>query len=132
MPIWIPSGLILGHIGPSQPKQNLDGSQMICYLGNIYGSNVVNNTDGIMIQLPHYDRNMVRSLKVYTPESLAPVHIIWQNWAQISRGSCVPSTHQKQLKMSFTSRKNGDEWSVEPEVMNEIEAFTCLKYGQAP
>lgn len=33
--------------------------------------------------------------------------------------------------MSFFSRKLGDEWSVEPKVMDDIEAFTCMMYGQA-
>ena len=54
---------------------------------NIHGSNVVNSTGGIMIQevkpdfdatnqdraLPLYERNKTRSLKVDTPETLAPV-----------------------------------------------------------
>jgi len=55
---------------------------------NIHGSNVVNSTAGIMIQevksgfsatddrvLPVYKRDTKRSLKVDTPETLAPVHI---------------------------------------------------------
>lgn len=56
---------------------------------NIHGSNVVNSAGGIMIQevkpgfdatnqdrtLPIYKRNKMRSLKVDTPETLAPVHI---------------------------------------------------------
>lgn len=32
--------------------------------------------------------------------------------------------------MSSFFRKLGDEWSVEPKVMDDIEAFTCLMYGQ--
>ena len=31
----------------------------------------------------------------------------------------------------FYLRKLGDEWSVKPEVVDDIEAFTCLMYGQA-
>ena len=56
---------------------------------NIHGSNVVNSTGGIMIQemkpgfdvsnkdrpLPVYKRSVTRSLKVHTPETLAPIHI---------------------------------------------------------
>jgi len=56
---------------------------------NIHGSNVVNSTGGIMIQevkpgfdangkdrkLPSYERSTARSLKVDTPETLAPIHI---------------------------------------------------------
>ena len=55
---------------------------------NIHGSNVVNSRAGIMIQevksgfsatddhiLPVYKRDTKRSLKVDTPETLAPVHI---------------------------------------------------------
>ena len=56
---------------------------------NIHGSNVVNSTGGIMIQevkpgfdangkdqkLPSYERSMACSLKVDTPETLAPIHI---------------------------------------------------------
>ena len=33
--------------------------------------------------------------------------------------------------MSFFFRKLGDDWSVEPEVRDDIEAFMCLMYGQA-
>ena len=32
--------------------------------------------------------------------------------------------------LSF-SRRLGDEWSVKPEVIDDIERFTCLMYGQA-
>ena len=56
---------------------------------NIHGSNVVNSTGGIMIQevkprfdvnvkdrtLPSYKRSTVRSLKVDTPKTLAPIHL---------------------------------------------------------
>ena len=56
---------------------------------NMHGSNVVNSTGGIMIQevkprfdvnvkyrtLPIYKRSTARSLKVDTPETLAPIHI---------------------------------------------------------
>jgi len=56
---------------------------------NIHGSNVVNSTGGIMIQevkpgfgvnnkdrtLPLHKRSTSRSLKVDTPETLAPIHI---------------------------------------------------------
>ena len=56
---------------------------------NIHGSNMVNSTGGIMIQevkcefditsqdrtLPLYKRSKTRSLKVGTPEILAPVHL---------------------------------------------------------
>ena len=56
---------------------------------NIHGSNVVDSTGGIMIQevkpgfdangkdrkLPSYERSTARSLKVDTPETLAPIHI---------------------------------------------------------
>ena len=34
-------------------------------------------------------------------------------------------------KYHFISRKLGDEWTVKPQVIDEIEAFTCLMYGQA-
>ena len=56
---------------------------------NIHGSNVVNSTVGIIIQeikpgfdvnvknrtLPIYKQSTARSLKVDTPETLAPIHI---------------------------------------------------------
>ena len=61
---------------------------------NIHGSNVINSTAGIMIQEiqsgfsatdervhPVYKRDTKRSLKVDTPETLAPVHI-QSNWPQ--------------------------------------------------
>ena len=31
--------------------------------------------------------------------------------------------------MLYPYRKLGDEWSVKPEVIDDIEAFTCLMYG---
>ena len=31
--IWVPSGIYVGHMGPSQPRQNPYGPQMLCYLG---------------------------------------------------------------------------------------------------
>ena len=33
--------------------------------------------------------------------------------------------------MLFSFRKLGDKWSVDQEVMDELEAFTCLMYGHA-
>ena len=31
----------------------------------------------------------------------------------------------------YVLRKLGDQWSVEPDVVEDIEAFTCVMYGQA-
>lgn len=31
----------------------------------------------------------------------------------------------------FLSRNLGDDWYVKPEVIDDIEAFICLMYGQA-
>ena len=31
----------------------------------------------------------------------------------------------------FSFRKLGDQWSVDREVMDDLEAFTCLMYGHA-
>ena len=33
--------------------------------------------------------------------------------------------------VSFFFRKLGDDWNVQPELIDNIEAFTCLTYGQA-
>ncbi|XP_063959228.1 uncharacterized protein LOC135154916 [Lytechinus pictus] len=38
---------------------------------------------------------------------------------------------QSHPKYHTAFRKLGDEWSVEPEVLDDIEAFTCLMYGHA-
>jgi len=35
------------------------------------------------------------------------------------------------LLLLFSFRKLGDEWSVDQEVTDELEAFTCLMYGHA-
>jgi len=35
------------------------------------------------------------------------------------------------LVFFFSFRKHGDEWSVDQEVTNELEAFTCPIYGHA-
>ena len=32
---------------------------------------------------------------------------------------------------SFVLRKLGDEWAVEPDVLGDLEAFTCVMYSQA-
>ena len=35
------------------------------------------------------------------------------------------------LLLVFSFRKLGEEWSVDQEVTNDLEAFTCLMYGHA-
>ena len=35
------------------------------------------------------------------------------------------------LLLLFSFRKLGDKWSVDQEVTDELEAFTCLMYGYA-
>ncbi|XP_072029165.1 uncharacterized protein [Amphiura filiformis] len=48
------------------------------------------------------------------------------------KGKVVPLTKlQSHPKYHTAFRKLGDEWSVEPEVLDDIEAFTCLMYGRA-
>ena len=38
---------------------------------------------------------------------------------------------QKNPKYQKAFRQLGDDWTVKPEVMADVEAFTCLMYGQA-
>ena len=38
---------------------------------------------------------------------------------------------QKNPKYQKAFRQLGDDWTVKPEVMADLEAFTCLMYGQA-
>ena len=75
--------------GESNEVFHLEWDNMNKITTNIHGSNVVNSTGGIMIQevkpgfgvsnkdrtLPIYKRSTTRSLKVDTPETLAPIHI---------------------------------------------------------
>ena len=35
------------------------------------------------------------------------------------------------LLLVFSFRKLGEEWSVDQDVTNDLEAFTCLMYGHA-
>jgi len=78
---------------------------------NIHGSNVVNSTGGIMIQevkpgfnvsnkdqtLPVYKRSATRSLKVDTPETLAPIHIYSRVGPKFPKGAVFtpPTVHSE-------------------------------------
>lgn len=75
--------------GESNEVFHLEWDNMNKITTNIHGSNVVNSAGGIMIQevkagfdprnedrkLPTYKRNSTRSMKLDTPETLAPIHI---------------------------------------------------------
>ena len=78
---------------------------------NIHGSNVINSTGGIMIQdvkpgfdvcnidrtLPNYEWSMKRSLKVYTPETLALIHIFSRVGPKFPKGAVFtpPTVHKE-------------------------------------
>ena len=85
---------------------------------NIHGSNVVNSTAGIMIQEvksgysatdervhPVYKRDMKRSLKVDTPETLAPVHIYNRTGPKLPEGATFTPPPENNVEFSKALRE---------------------------
>ena len=85
---------------------------------NIHGSNVVNSTAGIMIQEvksgfsatdervhPVYKRDTKRSLKVDTPETLAPFHIYNRTGPKLPEGATFTPPPENNVEFSKALRE---------------------------